>query len=81
MSDHPLDFEAAMSRLETLVAQMESGELTLEQSVAVFEEGVTLSKQAQAALQAAEQKVKILMESNGELLAEPFVADRQNHAQ
>jgi exonuclease VII small subunit len=47
----------------------------------VFEEGVTLSKQAQAALQAAEQKVKILMESNGELLAEPFVADRQNDAQ
>ena len=81
MSDDPLDFEAAMSRLETLVAQMESGELTLEQSVAVFEEGVTLSTQAQAALQAAEQKVKILMESNGELLAEPFVADRQNDAQ
>lgn len=75
MSDNALDFEAAMSRLETLVAQMESGELTLEQSVAVFEEGVALSKQAQAALQAAEQKVKILMESNGELSAEPFTPE------
>ncbi len=75
MSDTPIDFEAAMSRLEALVAQMESGELTLEQSVAVFEEGVTLSKQAQAALQAAEQKVKILMESNGELTVEPFVSE------
>lgn len=78
MSDNTLDFEAAMSRLETLVAQMESGELTLEQSVAVFEEGVTLSKQAQAALQAAEQKVKILMENNGELTAEPFTPENAN---
>lgn len=78
MSDNTLDFEAAMSRLETLVSQMESGELTLEQSVAVFEEGVTLSKQAQAALQAAEQKVKILMESNGALTAEPFTPENAN---
>ncbi|MDG0979244.1 MAG: exodeoxyribonuclease VII small subunit [Halieaceae bacterium] len=81
MSDNTLDFEAAMSRLEILVSQMESGELTLEQSVAVFEEGVMLSKQAQAALQAAEQKVKILMESNGELTAEPFVIESPSDAQ
>ena len=78
MSDNTLDVEAAMSRLETQVAQMESGELTLDQSVAVFEEGVTLSKQAQAALQAAEQKVKILMENNGELTAEPFTPENAN---
>jgi exodeoxyribonuclease VII small subunit len=71
------DFENTMTRLETLVAQMESGELTLEQSVEVFEEGVKLSKQAQAALAAAEQKVKLLMESNGELSLEPFNGDNQ----
>jgi len=71
------DFENTMTRLETLVAQMESGELTLEQSVEVFEGGVKLSKQAQAALAAAEQKVKLLMESNGELSLEPFNGDNQ----
>ena len=49
MAEQNQDFESTMSRLETLVAQMESGELTLEQSVEVFEEGVKLSKQAQAA--------------------------------
>ena len=77
MAEQNQDFESTMSRLETLVAQMESGELTLEQSVEVFEEGVKLSKQAQAALAAAEQKVKLLMESNGELSLEPFTGSDQ----
>ena len=66
-----------MSRLETLVAQLKSGGLTLEQSVEVFEDGVKLSKQAQAALAAAEQKVNLLMESNGELTLEPFTGGDQ----
>lgn len=78
MAEQKPDFESTMSRLETLVAQMESGELTLEQSVEVFEEGVKLSKQAQAALAAAEQKVKLLMESNGELTLEPFTGGDQD---
>ena len=77
MATDKIDFEATMSRLETLVAQMESGELTLEQSVAVFEEGVTLTQQAQIALQAAEQTVKVLLEQRGELRTAPLneVAD------
>ncbi len=70
-----IDFVASLDRLEQLVAQMEEGDLTLEESLKVFEQGVKLTRDCQQALQEAEQKVQILMEQNGELIAEPFVAD------
>ena len=70
-----IDFEASLDRLEQLVAQMEEGDLTLEESLKVFEQGVKLTRDCQQALQEAEQKVQILMEQNGELIAEPFAAD------
>lgn len=56
-------FEAALSELETLVEKMETGELTLQESLAAFERGVRLTRHCQAALQAAELKVKVLTES------------------
>lgn len=62
-SDAP-DLETAMQALETLVLKMESGELTLEGSLAAFEEGISLSRQCQQALENAEQKVRILMEKS-----------------
>lgn len=59
-------FEAALAELETLVEKMEAGDLSLDESLAAFERGVKLTRHCQAALQAAELKVKVLSES-GEL--------------
>ena len=59
-----IDFEQALAELEALVERMETGELTLEESLKAFERGVKLTRRCQAALQAAELKVKALTEGN-----------------
>jgi len=59
-----LDFEAALAELETLVDQMEAGDMTLEASLAAFERGVKLTRRCQAALRDAEFKVKRLTQDN-----------------
>lgn len=64
--------ETALDNLESLVERMESGELTLEESLKAFEEGVRLSRDCQQALQQAEQKVRILLEQSTEADPEPF---------
>jgi exodeoxyribonuclease VII small subunit len=56
----PVSFESALSELEALVAQMESGELTLEQSLSAYKRGATLLQFCQTALTEAQQQVKIL---------------------
>lgn len=60
------DFENALGDLEALVERLESGELTLEESLAQFERGIKLARDCQAALKAAELKVTALMEENGQ---------------
>ncbi len=61
------NFETAMAELEELVAQIETGNLSLEESLKQFEQGIKLSRICQQALTDAEQRVKILTESlNGE---------------
>ena len=57
--------EKSLDEINLLIEKMEQGELTLEQSLQQFERGVTLIKHAQKILQDAEQKVQILMQSNG----------------
>ncbi len=59
-----VDFEAALTELETLVTQMEAGEMTLEASLSAFERGVKLTRHCQAALKNAELKVKVLTDEN-----------------
>lgn len=54
-------FEAKINRLDEIVKSMESGDLPLEASLKLFEEGVKLSRQCQSELDAAEQKVEILL--------------------
>ena len=55
-----LSFEAAMKRLETIVEELEKGELTLEKALKRYEEGVRLAKQCQEHLDRAELKMKQL---------------------
>lgn len=66
------DFEQALAALEQLVAELESGALPLEQALASFERGVALTRQCQAALRAAEQKVEILARDTVDAGLEPF---------
>lgn len=61
----PARFEQALAELEQLVEQLESGDLTLEDSLTQFERGVGLARECRESLQAAEQKVQILLEQEG----------------
>jgi exodeoxyribonuclease VII small subunit len=54
-------FEEALKRLTVIVEQLESGDLSLEQSLALFEEGTRLSRTSQAKLDAAEKRVEELL--------------------
>lgn len=54
------DLEKSLAKLETISEKMEEGDLSLEQSLAQFEEGVTLIKHARSLLEQAEQKVTFL---------------------
>ncbi len=69
------DFEQTLSELERLVERMESGDLSLEESLKAFEQGVKLTRECQAKLSEAEQKVQELIESNGKLEIKPFETD------
>ena len=60
-----LSFEESLSELDTIVQSLEQGDLSLENSMALFERGLNLSQLSQVKLQAAEQKVQILLEKNG----------------
>ncbi len=57
-----LKFEAAMARLETIVAELEKGELPLDESLKIFEEGIRLSKSCLKMLDETERKVEILIQ-------------------
>ena len=58
---HEPGFEEALKRLTAIVERLESGELSLEQSLALFEEGTRLSRASQARLDAAEKRVEELL--------------------
>jgi exodeoxyribonuclease VII small subunit len=60
------DFEAAMSQLEQVVSQMETGTMGLELSLQKFEEGIRLIRECQTFLEKAEQKIQILSQKKGE---------------
>ncbi len=70
-----LDFEAALAELEALVGRMEEGEMTLEQSLSDFERGIALTRTCQQALTAAEQKVSLLVDKDGETALVDFTPD------
>jgi exodeoxyribonuclease VII small subunit len=65
MKIEELSFEQAMAELDTIVLEMERGEIPLETSLKQFERGVTLARHTQKLLQDAEQKVKILTNTSG----------------
>ena len=60
MAEEELKFEVALQQLESIVAKLESGELSLEESMAAFERGTKLCKQCNAKLAEAEKKIEQL---------------------
>tara|TARA_X000000368_G_C22594298_1_gene520833 strand:+ start:298 stop:531 length:234 start_codon:yes stop_codon:yes gene_type:complete len=67
-----IDFEKALEQLEGLVEELESGDLSLENSLKSFEKGIKLARLCQEQLSKAELQVQKLIEENGELKTSPL---------
>jgi exodeoxyribonuclease VII small subunit len=67
-----IDFEQSLQQLEALVTEMEKGELSLEDALKAFEQGIKLTRECQTRLADAEQKVQLLLEEQGQLQAVDF---------
>lgn len=65
-------FEDCIQRLERIVQELEKGDVPLEKSLTLFEEGMQLSTTCRKELEEAEGKVEILLKQNGKVQAEPF---------
>jgi exodeoxyribonuclease VII small subunit len=66
-------FEDSLKKLESIVDQLERGDLALEESIKLFEEGVNLSNTCKKELETAEGKVQILLKQrDGSMKADPF---------
>ena len=72
MADPEPGFDALLVRLREVVQKLESGELSLEQSLAVYEEGVQLARRGQQLLASAEKRVEILVSASGNVEVVPF---------
>lgn len=67
-----INFEDAMKALEQIANELENGELSLEQSVDKFEEGIKISKKCNEILEKAEKKISILIKNGDEIKEENF---------
>lgn len=81
MADPPeLGFDQILVRLRETVSRLESGELSLEQSLAVYEEGVALARKGQQLLVTAEKRVEILVSTAGQPDVIPFEINERDTA-
>jgi len=72
------DFERSLARLEEVVRRLESPQLSLDDAMKLFEEGVGLSRECQKQLEEAEGRVEILLKkADGKLVAEPFEPEKE----
>ncbi|MGH9931297.1 MAG: exodeoxyribonuclease VII small subunit [Pyrinomonadaceae bacterium] len=73
--DQPKTFEASLEALEEIVHQLEGGDLPLEKSLELFEDGIRLSRQCQERLNQAERRIEVLLRDNqGRPAVVPFAA-------
>lgn len=70
-----LSFEDAMKELESIVSELETGDLSLDKSIEKFKKGVELSNYCNKLLENAEKTVTILVEKSGEMVEENFVTE------
>lgn len=77
VEEKEIKFEEALARLEAVVDRLESGELALEESLRLFEEGVHLTKVCSHRLEEAERRITILLKNErGEMREAPFDEDQ-----
>jgi exodeoxyribonuclease VII small subunit len=73
------DFERSLGRLEEVVKRLESADLSLDEAMKLFEEGVTLSRECQKQLEEAEGRIEILLKKAvGKIEAQPFDIDEKS---
>lgn len=70
-------FEECLQRLEKIVQELEKGDVPLETSLTLFEEGMQLSSSCRKELEQAEGKVEVLLKKNGKMQVEPFDAQTE----
>ena len=68
-------FEEKMEDLETIVSELEKGDLNLDDSVSKFEEGIKISKECNKILEEAEKKITILLEKDAKIEEKNFIAE------
>jgi len=64
MKEEPRTFESSLEALEQIVKQLESGDLPLEKSLELFEQGIRLSRECQERLSQAERRIEVLLRDN-----------------
>jgi len=75
------DFERSLARLEEVVRKLESPQLSLDEAMKLFEEGVALSRECQKQLEEAEGRVEILLKkADGKMVAQPFQPEGEGEA-
>jgi exodeoxyribonuclease VII small subunit len=74
-SKKKIDFEKNLGALEAIVHQLEEGQLSLEDALNAFEQGVALTRECQAALTEAQQRVQLLIQKNGDSELLDFTAN------
>lgn len=80
LTQQAFNFETALAELNQIVDQIEHGNLTLEESLKNFERGIALTRNCQSALQAAEQKVQMLVQQNGQTQLTSFHEEPENES-
>jgi len=76
-----LKFEDSLARLEQIVSQLEAGNIPLEESLRIFEEGVTLARRCAKYLEEAEKRIEILTkDETGALGTQPFAWEPEDEA-
>lgn len=74
-NEQPKSFEASLEALERIVKELEQGDLPLEKSLELFEQGIGLSRQCQDRLSQAERRIEVLLRDNqGRTVVSPFEA-------
>ena len=69
------NFEEEMIKLENIVTELEKSDLSLDDSVKKFEEGINISKECNKMLETAEKKISILLENDGGIEEESFISE------
>lgn len=70
-----INFEESIEKLEEIAGQLEKGDLSLEESLKKFEEGMKLSKKCNDIIENAEKKITILLQKDGEMQEENFIPE------